>query len=110
MTFVCNACRLSSIEDITTNIASPATNSGTLPSTNSDVLQRCIDLTTEVENLSSKVVEMGQQISSIQSTLTAFAVDNFVSFSMDSNSSNGNSISTPAMQLIGSKSYAQVLS
>ena len=47
MTFVCNACRSSSIVDITTNIALPATNSGTLPSTNSDVLQRCIDLTTK---------------------------------------------------------------
>ena len=110
MTFVCNACRTSSIVDITTNIALPATNSGALPSTNSDVLQRCIDLTTEVKNLSSKVVEMGQQMSSIQSTLTAFTVDNFVSSSMDSNSSNGNSIPMPAMQLTGSKSYAQVLS
>ena len=60
MTFVCNACRTSSIVDITTNIALPATNSGALPSMNSDVSQRCIDLTTEVKNLSSKVVEMGQ--------------------------------------------------
>ena len=53
---------------------------------------------------------MGQQMSSIQSTLTAFTVDNFVSSWMDSNSSNGNSIPMPAMQLTGSKSYAQVLS
>ena len=49
-------------------------------------------------------------MSSIQSTLTAFTVDNFVSSSMDINSSNGNSIPMPAMQLTGSKSYAQVLS